>query len=511
MRQSDADTIEKLGENGGKILIGRAAKAIFSAHDNYKRCAIVCADGNNGSDGLALALIIKEHGGEPTIIKTSEKCTPDGQYFLNLVKESNIPVIVGEFVSLKGYDTVVDCLFGTGFKGAPRGFAKDLIEEINQSGAFVISADINSGLNAENGTFSVCVKSDLTVSIGYLKPGHFLGDAKDVIGRLVNYDIGIEITENESESKMFLVSDQDFSDILRKRKNNSHKGTYGYVCIMGGCTQFSGAVKLANLASAAMRSGAGVVKLAVEGSLASSVSPYLLESTLCPMSGEGGKMAFDLPSLENALAGVCSVSVGMGWGDGVDYPKILEYLMSKEDLRLIIDADGINTLAKVGADVLKQAKAKIAITPHPKEFSRISGLSMQEIMADPIKCAEDFAKEYGVVVLLKGASTVITDGATTLIESGGCAGMATAGSGDVLSGVLCALHGYNEVSVKSVACGAHICAKAGELAKSEFGDTAMIASDTAKNIGLAVKVISERGISPTAVVDKGSALDPASL
>ena len=491
MRKSDVDTIDKLGKNGCKILIKRAAAAIFSAHENFGKCAIVCGDGNNGSDGLALALLIKERDKEPIVIKTSPKCTPDGQYFFELVKAAKIPVIIGERVSLKGFDAVVDCLFGTGFSGEPRELAKELIDEINESSAFVISADINSGLDAKNGIGKACVKSDLTVSIGNYKPGHFLGDAKDVIGRLLNFDIGIEISVGEEDNEIFLAKDKDFSDILWERKNNSHKGTYGYVCIIGGCTQYSGAVKLANLAASAMRTGAGVVKLAVEKSLASAVSPYLLESTLCLMSGKDGKMAFDVSSLENALLGVSSVAVGMGFGEGSDYPKILEYLMNKEGLRLVIDADGINTLAKMGADALCGKKASIAITPHPKEFSRLSGLQMQKILNDPVACAADFAKKYGVVVLLKGASTVITDGKTTIIENGGAAGMATAGSGDVLSGVLCALHGYNELSVKSVACGAHICAKAGELAANEHGNIAMIASDTAVNIGRAVKMISE--------------------
>ena len=503
MRQSDAYTIEKLSENGGITLIKRAAKAIFDAHKNFGRCAIVCGSGNNGSDGLALALLIKENGDDPTVIKTNEKCTKDGEFFMELVKKAGIPVKIGEALELKGYDTVVDCLLGTGFEGTPHGIVRDMIEAINKSGAYVISADINSGLSSDSGIFDICVKSDLTVSIGFYKPGHFLGSAKDVIGKLVNCNIGIEIPKNLENKPVFLANDQGFGEILRKRANNSHKGSYGYVCIMGGCTQYTGAVKLANLAASAMRSGAGVVKLAIEKSLAGAVSPYLLESTLCLMEGKDGKMSFDKASLENALSGVSSVAVGMGLGEGSDYPKILEYLMGKEGLRLVIDADGINTLAKMGAQVLTNAKARIALTPHPKEFSRLSGLSMQEIINDPVNCAKVFAKKYGVVVLLKGTSTVISDGDTTIIESGGCAGMATAGSGDVLSGVLCALHGYNEISVKSVACGAHVCAKAGELASAEWGDIAMIASDTAKNIGRAVKEIST-----TVAVDKSSALDP---
>ena len=489
MRKSDAQTIKKLGDGGGITLIARAARAVQGHTGSVKKCAILCGSGNNGSDGLALSLLIKEAGGEPHVFKTNEKCTPDGKFYLEKVKKEGIPVKFGEIPSLSEFETVFECLLGTGFEGTPTGIVKDMINAVNESDAFVVSVDVNSGLSSESGLFDFCVRSDLTVAIGYYKPGHFLGFAKDVIGRLACENIGIFTAEDVEP--MYLAENADFSDILRKRQHNSHKGTYGYVTVMGGCDRYAGAVKLANIAACAARSGAGVVRLAVESSLCQAVAPYILESTLCPMKGENGVISFDEKSLEDALSGTSSVAVGMGWGRGADYFRILEYLLNKEKLKLVIDADGLNTLSQMGADALLHKKAKVAITPHPMEFSRLSGLSVSEILSDPVKHAKDFAKKYSVTVLLKGASTVITDGNTTYIENGGCPGMATAGSGDVLSGVLCALHGYNEISAKSLACGARICAVAGEMASKEYGDIAMVASDTARRVGAAIKAITD--------------------
>jgi NAD(P)H-hydrate epimerase len=214
MRKSDAQTIEKLGKNGGITLIERAAKAVLDHVESVSKCAILCGSGNNGSDGLALALLVKKSGGEPFVFKTNEKCTPDGEYFLEKVKKEGISVKIGEIPDLSEFDTVFDCLLGTGFTGSPEGIVRDMINAINESDTFAVSVDINSGLSSDSGLFDVCVKSDLTVSIGSYKPGHFLGSAKDVIGRLVNEDIGI--APWDGARKIFLLENSDFSDILRK-------------------------------------------------------------------------------------------------------------------------------------------------------------------------------------------------------------------------------------------------------------------------------------------------------
>ena len=191
MRESDAYTIEHLVPS--KTLMYRAAMGIFHAADwKGKKIAIVCGSGNNAGDGYALACILADNGIVPTLVRTSEKFSEDGKYYYGMAIEKGVHDCRFAVQSnLSVYDIVVDCLLGTGFSGTPRGETADAILAINCSGAYVISADINSGLDGDTGEAVLAVKSDLTVSIGYYKVGMFLGDAPALIGDLVNTDIGI--------------------------------------------------------------------------------------------------------------------------------------------------------------------------------------------------------------------------------------------------------------------------------------------------------------------------------
>ena len=390
-----------------------------------------------------------------------------------------------ENTAFEGYSEIVDCILGTGFSGEVTGLVATAVQRINESGAFVISVDINSGLNGDNGLSSLCVHSDLTISIGFYKSGHFLNQAKDVIGSLCNVDIGIGLF-----GECFYLSEaKDFEAIFPTRLQNSHKGNYGYIAILGGCTEYAGAAKLANLSASALRAGCGVATLIVPETIANSVSPYLLESTLATLPDEKGHMIFDAARLDALLTGKKAIALGMGWGRSPENAKILEHILKNHKLSLVIDADGLNTLAEMDQNLLKETACSVLLTPHLKEFERISRYSMKEIQEDPIKCARLYAKEYGVVLLLKGACTVVTDGNETYLIDRGCAGMATAGSGDVLSGILAGLLGYSPISPLTAACGAYLAGLAGELAEGEKNPISMTASDTVAKIPDAVSRI----------------------
>jgi NAD(P)H-hydrate epimerase len=477
MRESDAYTCRYITD--ANTLMQRAGEGIYKSHDFKGRTAVVCGSGNNGGDGYVVAKLIHENGGDVTLFLLSDKFSESGKYYFDIC--AHIGVKTDKCTAdtdFSAFDTVVDCIFGTGFHGGVRGLPADIIDRINESGAFVISADINSGLCADSGRSSKCVVSDLTVSIGTYKYGHFLGMAKDVIRNKINIDIGIGVRGRYA----CLFDREQATALIPKRKNDSNKGTYGYVGIIGGCTEYSGAVKLANLGACALRSGCGVAKLIVPRSIVGSVAPYILESTLCPMDDEAGHTVFNAEALDGAVARLASLSVGMGWGTSPENEKILSHILVEKELPLVIDADGLNTLARMGTDILKNTKCRVVLTPHPKEFERISGVAVSEILASPVEHAERFARENGVILLLKGASTVITDGESTFICDRGSAGMATAGSGDVLSGILTGLLGYMECSPTTVALGAYIAGRAGELAAKEYTETAMLAGDTAKMI-----------------------------
>ena len=192
MRKSDAYTIENFVPS--KELMYRAAKGIYDSYNEWpdKKIAIVVGGGNNGGDGYALAGILKENGSDPVVIKVSDKMSDDGKYYCDIALERGVQIVsYMEDTDLGKYDIIVDCILGTGFVGEVRGTAAEAIDSINSSGAYVISVDINSGMNGDTGEASKAVRSDLTVSIGYIKTGLVTESAGRYIGKLVNVDIGI--------------------------------------------------------------------------------------------------------------------------------------------------------------------------------------------------------------------------------------------------------------------------------------------------------------------------------
>ena len=291
------------------------------------------------------------------------------------------------------------------------------------------------------------------------------------------------------EGKVF--SARDAAELFPPRAADAHKGTFGYIALIGGSIRYSGAVRLANLAACAMRSGAGVTRLCAPESLCMAIVPQILESTLFPLSDREGELLFRENEFREALKGTRSVAFGMGIGHTEETEKAVRFLLRSYEGTLILDADGLNALAALGPALLREAAGRILLTPHLGEFSRLSGLSVPEIQADPVAAAEAFAKEHRVTVLLKGPVTTVTDGAETLRTDRGCPGMATAGSGDVLSGILAAVAGANPAAslVRIGATGAWVNGRAGELAQAEHGDVSMIASDTAAQVEQAIREI----------------------
>ncbi len=285
------------------------------------------------------------------------------------------------------------------------------------------------------------------------------------------------------------VTAAELAPLLPPRNRNTHKGDYGYIAILGGCMAYSGAPRLANLAQSALRAGCGVATLAVPSSIAPVVAPQLLESTLFPMPDRDGQMLFDEPSLSALTTGRRAVAVGMGWGRSRENLRILDWLLTRYTGSLVIDADGLWALAELGTNRLSEASCRVVLTPHCGEFARLTGRTAAEIAASPIAPAEAFAKRYAVTLLLKGAVTTVTDGTDTLLVDRGCPGMATAGSGDVLSGVLAGLLGYLPPDVRTVSLGAYLCGLAGEFAAHDKGEISMLASDTVAHLPEAVLAV----------------------
>ncbi len=291
------------------------------------------------------------------------------------------------------------------------------------------------------------------------------------------------------DENVFEVGRFDIKEKFKIRESDSNKGDYGYVGIMGGCIEYSGAVKLANLSCCALKSGAGVVRLIIPKTIATSVAPYLLEQTIFTIDDEDSKMKFNENEIKNSLNKIKALAIGMGWNRSTEYEKILEYILFNYEIPVVIDADGLNTLANMNLEILNKTKCKIILTPHLKEFERLGKISLEGIKENSINIAKEFAKKYNVILLLKGPTTIVTDGNTIYLVKRGCPGMATAGSGDVLSGILVGLLGYNKADILTVATGAYLNGLAGEIAQDKYTDISQMAHDTIECIPEAIKKI----------------------
>lgn len=301
-----------------------------------------------------------------------------------------------------------------------------------------------------------------------------------------------------------LLTEEEAADLLGERSADSQKGNYGYVTLLGGSVRYSGAIKLANLScngtqaaveglmaltTAAMRAGAGVVRLAAPEPLTQAVLPYILESTFLPMpSTRDGQLRFDADRLDEALLKQRAAVFGMGVGTGEETAKILRYILQNKKLTFIIDADGLNELAAHEdlKELLKTTACQVILTPHVMEFSKLSGAPVEKILQNPVDLALDFALSYGVTVLLKGHVTTVTDGGRVYQIDRGCSGMATAGSGDVLSGVLCGMAGYISDPVLAASTAAFVAGMAGEMAEADKNPVSMTAGDTAAYVEKAI-------------------------
>lgn len=283
------------------------------------------------------------------------------------------------------------------------------------------------------------------------------------------------------------ITEEDIRTLFPERPADCHKGSFGYVALIGGSIEYSGAIRLASIANAAMRSGAGVATVAAPRSICPLIAPAIMEATLYPLSDENGELLFSAPEFEVLCSRYDCITFGMGVGNSEETRKSVEYLLANYDKPLVIDADGLNAMSELDHALIRNSAAKLVLTPHLKEFSRLSGISVAEAKADPVNAAIYLAKELDATVLLKGSTTVVAgktgdpDDSTikVLATDRGCPGMATAGSGDVLSGILSALCVNRTDLVTCAAAGAYINGAAGELAQSRRSAVTMTSLDTA--------------------------------
>ena len=290
------------------------------------------------------------------------------------------------------------------------------------------------------------------------------------------------------DNNTYEIEISDLKFLLKERNIDSNKGDFGKAGIYGGSVEYSGALKLSYLSLTALRSGCGISRVLVKKEVLPLLGPNILEQTLCILPDYDDNF-YD--KLEESIKDLDSLSFGMGLGSDEHLEEVLEFLIENYTGNLIIDADGLNTLSRMDLNILKNRKCNILLTPHLKEFSRLCKKDIKEIKRDSLYLVKEFATTYNITIILKGHTTIITAGNTTYLVKTGCAGMSSAGSGDVLSGILAGLLAYLNFSLLTISLGVLINGIAGCLAEDANTDISMIASDTINNIGNAIKVIRE--------------------
>lgn len=431
-----------------------------------KRIAVVCGKGNNGADGFALAEMLDN----ATVFCPVGVSSKAEEYYRDRCVKKGVDIREGFDIS--EFDVVIDCLFGIGFHGYPMGVYADIIDEINakrKEGVFVVCFDVPSGLSADDGYAEKAVVADMTLTVQQTKTGLLINKGREYSGEIVELNCGLDV-----KPRAKVIEALDFKTYFRKRSITGAKNEYGYVGILGGSDNYVGAPSLAASALASLRSGAGVSRVIVPKTIAPLVSGFVPEITVFPVD------AFSDKEIDESVKGLSALAVGMGWGRGRS--AALKHILTSFKGRLVIDADGLYSLVEL-KDYLKTLPLPAILTPHEREFLRLFGVK------PTLENVEKAARNYNCIILSKGATTIITDGKETLLSLSGSSGMATAGSGDVLSGVITAFLAYAE-PLYATAFAAYVCGLAGEEAAKKYGEMGMISSDTIKELAFVTKRLS---------------------
>ena len=494
MSQIDRNAIEKLGIPGA-VLMENAALAVVSEvksllnESGIQRVVVIAGKGNNGGDGFAIARHLFNGGVRTEVFIIAPKAEISGDAGINLNIIEKIGVSIKEITEQEGTAAIqralecpcviVDAIYGTGLKGEVTGLVRDVINEVNKSCNPVVSVDIPSGVNGETGEINgVCIDATRTVTFGFPKLGLIISPGCEKTGRLVTEGIGIPSAAwKDIQFDTFLLGKEELEGVVRRRKKESNKGDYGRVLLVTGSTGMTGAGCLA--ASAALRAGAGLVYIAAPASLGDVYAKNVRETIFLPLEDEGKGVLSSkaIAQLEAALTGKSAVAVGPGLSLKGEVWELVRFILENAEVPLVLDADALNSIAD-DVSVLAKIKNRAVITPHPGEMSRLTGKSIEFIQENRLEIAREFSTKWKVITVLKGFRTVIAmpDG-KAYINITGNAGMATAGTGDVLTGIIAALAGQGIPLGKAALAGVYLHGRAGDIAASEFGEYSLVASD----------------------------------
>jgi NAD(P)H-hydrate epimerase len=460
------------------------------------RVGILCGKGNNGGDGLALARRLRISGVPVRVALLAFFGAVKGESKVNLSILRKMDVEIVQNASSRSLadiiawsDVLVDALLGVGMSSPLKGTYAQAVEMINASGDPVVAVDIPTGINADTGeVMGAAVKADLTVTMAFLKRGLVLYPGAGYAGIVRVADIGIpsEVAEKEHLSVSLLDKDSVWG-VISSRMPDAHKGDFGHLMVVAGSPGKAGAAIMA--AKGALRAGAGLVSVASPNNLVPIIQAQVAEA-MCVPSAESIEGTLGIGSEEELLKTMGKMSacaIGPGLSTHYETVQAVRRLVQRLTIPAVIDADGLNALAGF-TDILKKVKAPVILTPHPGEMGRLLGISSDDVQKERVAIASDFAKKYKVTVVLKGAATIVaTPHGWVFINSSGNAGMASGGTGDVLTGMIGSFLAQGYSASQAACLGVYLHGRAGDLAAAEKGEASMIAGDLIDKIPQAFK------------------------
>ncbi len=489
----DRYAIEQIGIPGSVLMenAGRSCSDWFA--DKFVAyypgpVLVVAGKGNNGGDGYVMARVLSESGWQVTTLVLGEETaiSGDAKVMLSIISRLGLSVhFISEASEFKPFFSenppalVIDAIFGTGLQSTVRGLQAAAIKQINELNAPVFSVDIPSGVDGSSGRVcGVAVAADLTVTFDHAKIGHGSYPGAVYVGDLKVVDIGIPaIGRQIFSSHVSLLDEADARALLPDRSTVGHKGTFGHLLILAGSPGKTGAAALAG--NGATRSGCGLVTVATPASIHDIVEVKLTEAMSYPLADQDGLISLSAQEqITHMLVDRQALAVGPGLGQNYQLKELLKFLLATVTVPMVVDADGLNLLTGQLGCLSDRDGGQVVLTPHPGEMARLTGLTVAEIEANRFEVAHDFAVKYGVVLLLKGAGTIIAapDGRVN-INSSGNDGLASGGSGDVLTGLIGGLLAQGLDGFAAASLGAWLHGRAAELVAIQQGSAGMVASD----------------------------------
>lgn len=500
MQKADAHTIEDIGIPS-VVLMEHAAEKTVEAMEreaiDFSRILVVCGSGNNGGDGFAIARLFAQKGKEVTVIFAGKEAslTPECRIQKQIAENLGIPV-VGSMTEA-ACTVVVDALFGVGLSREVSGSYAELLEKLNTLPCAKVAVDIPSGICAATGKVLGCAfRADLTVSFQCEKLGTVLSPGREYAGKVIAAEIGIDTAFYEEIPEIsYTLEKSDLPKRLPVRKADSHKGTYGKVLMITGSKGMAGAAYLS--AKAAYTCGAGLVRIYTEESNRAILQQLLPEAIISVYE------QYEPEQLQSLLKWADVVCIGCGLGQNRVSESLLKGTLWGGVVPCVVDADGINLLA-LHPELLDETRMPLILTPHMKEMSGLLDCSVAELQESRMDRLDAFTETYPAVCALKDSRTIVAQrGRHRFVNTAGNNGMAKAGSGDVLAGVVTGLLAGGLDVYESAVLGVYLHACGGDAAQEKLGSFSILAEDLIRGIGECLKEAEEQKREPGAALTPG--------